>query len=847
MLRSGRLSRGLAAGLVALAVAGGALLPAAGPVHAADVTMIARVLLGGHTRLGTWTAIEIRARNDGPAITGELRLTAGSQGSTRYGTAVDLPPGSDKSYTLYAQPSVFRSNFEVTLVDRAGATVSSATIRVQNHDVFSPLVAVVAEQPGRLVAGVTAAVNFNPQQAAATVITLTPADLPERVEAWGPLDRLVWQDIDTTQLSTAQLAALRGWVAGGGRLVLLGGTKGAAVFSALDGEMLPFRPTTTAELATSELAALLGTLPGGATPLPALAGTLDRGRPLARSGDLVVAAETRYGSGSVTLVGFDLATPWLADSKAGDALWRRLMPAISGAATSPLALPDDWLIVQSLYYLPALDLPPVGGLLLLLVVYIVLIGPINYLVLRRLDRREWGWVTMPVLVVVFAVASYGFGLALHGTDLIVNQIAIVRGAASTDAGRGQVYLGVYSPTRRTYDVAIGSGALVTTPTTQNQPFGADPGLDVLQGETARVRGLEVNPASLRVFRGEAALPAPRVEADLRLEGDVLKGTVTNRSGRTLEKPAIVLGSLVATLPDLADGASAEVTLKVSGASFGMSLSERLFGQSAYDPTANRTLAVRRSLIDQLTQSFSKFGPGTLASDGPLLVAWGSDPVLAVQVGAERPRTINETLYLVSLPMRISGTVILREPLVSHRVVENDAAWANDEGWGFSLGKGTMTVSFEPIALDGRLTATRLVLGLSNSGGGFELPEPVPGPLPTIEPGTGGGTGGGAPGNSGGGTGTGGQPEPTPPPPGDEPPPKEIRQDVPTIELFDRTTASWVAFEQIGYGESREIADPGHYVDPASGAFLVRFGNPDPDNTGAQYYFSFGVRLEGVIE
>ena len=175
------------------------------------------------------------------------------------------------------------------------------------------------------------------------------------------------------------------------------------------------------------------------------------------------------------------------------------------------------------------------------------------------------------------------------------------------------------------------------------------------------------------------------------------------------------------------------------------------------------------------------------------------------------------------------------------------AWANDEGWGFSLGKGTMTVSFEPIALDGRLTATRLVLGLSNSGGGFELPEPVPGPLPTIEPGTGGGTGGGAPGNSGGGTGTGGQPEPTPPPPGDEPPPKEIRQDVPTIELFDRTTASWVAFEQIGYGESREIADPGHYVDPASGAFLVRFGNPDPDNTGAQYYFSFGVRLEGVIE
>ena len=48
---------------------------------------------------------------------------------------------------------------------------------------------------------------------------------------------------------------------------------------------------------------------------------------------------------------------------------------------------------------------------MLLGAYILLIGPINYLVLRRLDRREWAWVTMPVLIVVFAVGAYGFGIA----------------------------------------------------------------------------------------------------------------------------------------------------------------------------------------------------------------------------------------------------------------------------------------------------------------------------------------------------------------------------------------------------------------------------------------------------
>lgn len=860
----GRFASSLATLLVALVAATGALLPAASPARAADVTMTARVLLDGHTRLGTWAAIEVGLANDGPAIVGELRLTAGSQGSTRYAAAVDLPTGSRKTHTLYAQPSVFRSNIEILLVDGGGQQVAGVSVKTQNHDVYSPLVAIVAERPQGLVRGVTAAVSVSQQQPAATVITLTLDELPERVEAWGPLDRLVWQEIDTAQLSTAQLAALRGWVAAGGRLVLVGGTSGAAVFAGLDPELLPFRPTRTVDVPTAELAALLGSLPGEATPLPALAGTLDRGRPLIRAGDLVVAAETRYGSGSVTLVGFDPSTPWLADTKAGDTLWRRLVPVGAGPATSPLAIADDWMLVQALYYLPALELPPVGGLLLLLAGYIVLIGPVNYLVLRRLDRREWAWITMPALVLVFSVAAYGVGLALHGTDLIVNQVAIVRGAAGTDAGRGQVYLGLYSPTRRSFDIAVGSGALVTTPTTQNQPFGAEPGLDVLQGETARVRGLEVNPASLRVFRGEAAFPAPLVEADLHLEGDTLRGTVTNRSGRTLERPAVVLGTQLAILPDLADGASAPVSLKLSGAFFGMSLSDRLFGQGAYDPDTARTTAVRRSVIDQLTQGWGKFGPGTLASEGPLLLAWGSDPILAVQIGAERPQAVSQALYLVALPMRISGAVTLREPLIGRHIVETDAAWASDDGYAFSLGKGTMTVSWEPVALDGSFTATRLVVGLTGGGEQFpELPEPGPAPLPTVPPGEGtgtwsGGTGstgagtssgtsGAGTGSGGGDTGTGGDPGPTPPPPPAVVQSGGFREGVPTLELFDRSAATWVAFEPLGYGESREIEHPERYVDPASGSLLVRFGYPDPQNSGQQLYFNFGVRLEGVVE
>ena len=129
----------------------------------------------------------------------------------------------------------------------------------------------------------------------------------------------------------------------------------------------------------------------------------------------------------------------------------------------------------------------------------MLVGPINYLVLRRLDRREWAWVTMPVLIVVFSVGAFGLGRALKGSDTIVNTIAIVRGAAGAESGLGQVYVGVFSPSRRTFDVRVGGGALLSNPISiQQQGVGGAP-LDILLGDPAvraRLRGRLRLPARL---------------------------------------------------------------------------------------------------------------------------------------------------------------------------------------------------------------------------------------------------------------------------------------------------------------------------------------------------------------
>jgi hypothetical protein len=264
--------------------------------------MTARVLLQGHARLGSWIAIEVHLVNAGPSISGELRLQGGSQGGTRYATAVQLDSPSDKTWILHAQPPSFGQQLDVALVS-GGETILRQKVAVTLADPGQLFVGVVAEDTSK-IAGSLSLPAVQTQQPA-VVIPLKIADLPTRIEAWSALDRLVWQDVDAAQLSTEQLTAMRGWLALGGRLVIIGGTAGIGWLGAFPDDILPYRPSATVDVAAGSLVGLLGAVPVSAGDVPAMAGDLARGRALVSSGSQAVVAQAPYGSGSVTIFGLD--------------------------------------------------------------------------------------------------------------------------------------------------------------------------------------------------------------------------------------------------------------------------------------------------------------------------------------------------------------------------------------------------------------------------------------------------------------------------------------------------------------------------------------------------------------
>jgi hypothetical protein len=783
----------------------------------AGLTMTATVLLQGHARIGAWMAIDVRLKNDGPPLSGELRLTGGTQGRTRFGTQVEAPTQSDQTHRLYVQPPGFGREIEVSLVNGA-TTIATTKATYQIHDGTQMIVGIVAERPGDIIGDLDLLPNVN--NVKPLTIGLQPSDLPDRVEAWGSLDRLVWQDVDSNQLTPEQIKALRGWVAGGGRLIIAGGTAGPASLSAFPDVLLPYRPTATTDIAPSSLVALLGEVPTGAKDLPALSGKLAAGRALATVGAETVAAERGYGGGAVTLVGFDPTAKWLAGTNAAEGLWRRLIPTRS---TGTAGSGDDSQIVQAAAQLPNLALPPVGGLIALLVVYILLIGPINYLILKRIDRREWAWVTMPVLIIAFAVGAYGFGSLLRGTNVLVNEAAIVRGAPGATEGLAQTYLGVFSPTRANYQIRFPGGALLSSPT--NGDFlgdGTAAGLDVLQGDPSRVRDLGVGFGSLRTIRAESAVPVPLVQAALKLENGRLRGTVTNASQETLEAPAVVLGGTVAKLNDLAPGQTSTVDAAMQAVQMGQQLSDKIVGPLFFgDPRqageGSARQYARHTIIDQLTFDPNWGFTGQLPADSAVVLAWSDRELLPVEIEGQVARRSANVLWFLPADVSISGKTTFRQDLMRNTVVSSDAAFFNKDPFSMNFGKGKADLSFRPISFDGTIAASQLALGF-NAGdiGGLPGDPTLVKPLEQI-----------------------------PIACGDKPVEgcvARVFDGLPEVELFDLTSSTWRHLPHMNGGQRYAVDEPAHYVDATTGTVLVRFINDASDSVG----FSLDLSITGDI-
>jgi hypothetical protein len=644
----------------------------------------------GYCRGHTWCPVYVVVSNEGASVEGELRasLVDSDVDSGVYIKRVTLPAHSRKAYFFYLPlyELVSRPKVAVQLWTGEKVIVSrSATVTLLEDS--ERLYGIVSETPSDLAFLSTLA----PSAGRAVAAQLGLESLPPAPLAWEGLDVLVLDDVDTTALTGEQGRALSTWVTHGGHLVVGGGAGAARTVAGL-GDLPPVSIGGTRSVGDLwTLGELVGAsvVPG---PYAVAEATLRSGEVLVEQEGAVLIARRALGEGDVTFLAFDAGVNPFADWDDNVRLWRWIVGGFP--MRQQPAIQNGYQAHEAVSTIPGVRHPSTLQILGFLLVYVILIGPVNYVVLRKLDRRELAWVTIPVLILGFSACAYVTGFRLRGFEAIVHRVAMVYVPPESQVGRVSELVGLFSPRRTNYDVRVeGMEPRAFSDGYYVDPSSSRPLRVYGEAQGATVAGLRVDVGGIEPFVAEGYADVPAVEADLRLSGASgslqLEGTIRPRI--TLEDAVLLTGGRVKRLGHLEAGTEVSIHEPFSGGGVvGSGLPERILGSGDYwnDALLYRRYYFLGAIFDS---TYGPYGTGVsrrmgLGSDAYLL-GWSDERIPhSAKVEKASYSAIGTALYLYALPVAEAeaGTMSTIPPELFAREMVDVTGYVEELSLGFRM-------------------------------------------------------------------------------------------------------------------------------------------------------------------
>ncbi len=732
------------------AVLAGLALPAlAGATQADNHNLSVAGHVGYHdvTKQGEWMPVNLDITNKGADFVGSVEVApdtssiglkggviVGQYGPVEnavYQVPLSLPAGATKHLRLYTVADIPGMPVAVRVIENGHAVFAQALPSATSTSV---LVGVLSDEPTAF--DDFAALRF-PSNLLPKVVHLTRDELPDSEVMLRAFDLIAINDFATDGFTAGQRAAITDYVANGGSLLLGAGAAWHKTLAGIGADLVPMQLTGTSILASSPVVP-------GAINLEVATGSLSGGHTWLASGPQPLLVEKSMGSGIVTLATFD----WAQDPMAGWSGTKDLLRQVavrdyfgSQSAGSPLGIggggPVPYniggggtslsqrssLMVQPLNNLPALDLPSFTVTGLLILAYVLLVGPGNYILLRALGRRELSWVTVPAIAIVFAAGAYGIAIGTKGQSVQSNQISIVHVLPGSPRAFQESYTGLFAPTRGDYSVRIAGGRVLIAPLAGGSYESVQSSIRVLPDANA-VDILGVTAFNLRGFATEGTTAAPALTAYLQFTQGNLVGVVENHSSMTFSDAVLIAGDAYQALGRLAPGASLALSLQAKAASpfNGNPISTRIYPSAMYGNYVNpgagfggRASDAERRAEDrtQILQLLLGGINGAVApAITPMLVAWSDQPLEPIAVNGNTPRAHATSAVVVPLSVTPLGPGVLPAGLISARLIDFSGEGQPGPGSLF-LQNGTATYEFSASLVPG-VHLTSAALNSSNA-------------------------------------------------------------------------------------------------------------------------------------
>ncbi len=599
------------------------------------------------------TPVRVRLTNPGNSVRARVELEAPSQGGRiLHFQELDLPQNSSKVITLFPQYDGLATRAEVRVLD-GNAVVGKGEDKLARLDNDDLLYGVLAADTSAY-----AALSNRTGPVEASVALLRPESLPERADALLPLASVIVDGADTSRLSQAQTKALAAWVNLGGQLIIAGGADAARNAAGLS-SLMPV--SLGGQQNAGDLEALAQLSGGQVAPR---GGVITQATPLQGA---TVGASSPQGPLVVTRSSGQGSVSWLAWSPTAQPFrgWPgtpQLLRNLSGSAgNNAVGRPlDSWTVNRFLSNIAGAQLPPTILVAAFLLVYSLVIGPLLYFILKRRDRRELAWVLVPAITLLFSGIAYGANFLVRGNGVTLRTLEVVDVYPSATAQRVTTYATLFSPSRRSYDLALAPGLSVRGPNPEfDGPMGgpgpspgsnSGPLFTVQAGERPVLQDLQADVYSLRNFSAQSvsAGQAPVIEATVTGNGTGFSGQVRNVSGAPLDNVYFIDQSGVHEVGPLRPGESGPLDRSTPSLSHGW--------EGSGPPKDWDRQQIVLGVYDRLMGGgIEGPGPGVapggerpvgLAPTDVLVLAWQKQPSAPVSVLDARAQSISDRLTIL---------------------------------------------------------------------------------------------------------------------------------------------------------------------------------------------------------
>jgi len=554
------------------------LLPVEQAKAAATLEVQAKVGITGKAKYQSLVPLQVTVKNNGADFSGDMAINASSSyaAASALVLPIDIAAGEEKTFDFYLDGLADYSDADLFAfyegsIEKGKKVDYKGTKRIQGNflDPSSVFIYTLTDKSDRLSAFLRlsqfAAQNnvevFNLKQ-------IKNFTLPEDAQGFAMANIIVIDEIAIADLSEKQQQALFKWVQDGGTLLVGAGDQ----VNATAGIFKDYLPLTLSQQLTTVSADSLSKISGGgifSQPISVFAATGNEGSsPILTDNNTLLASKKKIGSGEIIQTAFSLGDQPLASMDGYATLAAKLLDIQSlsqqgmmGRGQSTMdRLSYELNDVNEIF--PSFEVS-VSYMLIVIILYILIIGPILYFILKRIDKREQAWWIIPIMSVALSIVLFIFGAKDRIVQPQIQQSAFFK--VNEDSSLNGYYVESLLTNRSGNFVVNADKDTSAFALRRNNGFTGTSGnlhessyiKENTNGSTLTLRDL--NYWSVQSFAGKtSAQNIGKMDIDITLKNEKLTGTIKNNFPFALKDITLISGIKEVKLGDI----EANGTLKV---------------------------------------------------------------------------------------------------------------------------------------------------------------------------------------------------------------------------------------------------------------------------------------------